>query len=51
MTDEEQQQHETVITTTTTMTAQSNLHKLLSLQEVKSPIPMHDLPLQQLKMK
>ena len=47
MTDEEQQQHEIV----TTMTTQSNLHKLLSLQELISPIPMHDLPLQQLKMK
>ena len=48
MTDEEQQQNETVTTTTTT---QSNLHKLFSVQDVISPIPMHDLPLQQLKMK
>ena len=48
MTDEEEQQNETVTKTTTT---QSNLHKLLSVQEVISPMPMHDLPLQQLKMK
>ena len=48
MTDEQQQQHETITTTTTT---QSNLHKLLSVQEVISPIPMYDLPLQQLNMK
>ena len=50
ITDEEQQQHETVTTTTTT---QSNIHKLLSVQELISPIhiPMYDLPLQQLKMK
>ena len=58
MTDDEQQQNETVTpttitttTTTTTTTSQSNLHKLLSVQDVISPIPMHDLPLQQLKMK
>ena len=45
-----EQQHETVTTTTTT---QSNLHKLLSVQEFLSPIhiPMYDLPLQQLNMK
>ena len=45
ITDEEQQQNETVTTTTTT---QSNLHKLLSVQELISPIhiPMYDLPLQ-----
>ena len=47
MTDREQQQNETVTTTTT----QSNLHKLFSVQDVISPIPMHDLPLQQLKDK
>ena len=46
MIDGEQQQNETVTTTT-----QSNLHKLLSVQDVISPIPMHDLPLQQLKTK
>ena len=48
ITDEQQQQHETVTTTT-----QSNLHKLLSVQELISPIhtPMYDLPLQQLNMK
>ena len=53
MTDEKQQQHETVTATTTTTTTQSNLHKLLSVQELISPIhiPMYDLPLQQLKMK
>ena len=51
MTDDEQQQHETVATTITTTTSQSNLHKLLSIQDVISPIPMHNLPLQQLKMK
>ena len=53
MTDEQQQQHETVTatTTTTTTTTQSNLHKLLSVQELISPIPMYDLPLQQLNMK
>ena len=46
--DEQQQQHETVTTTT-----QGNLHKLLSVQELISPIhiPMYDLPLQQLNMK
>ena len=48
MTDE-QQQHETVTTTTT----QSNLHKLLNVQELISPIhiPVYDLLLQQLNMK
>ena len=53
MTSEEKQQNETVTTTmkTTTTATQSNLHKLLSVQDVISPIPMHDLPLQQLKMK
>ena len=47
ITDEEQQQHETVTTT------QSNLHKLLIVQELISPIhiPMYDLALQQLNMK
>ena len=49
MTDEEQQQNETV--TTTTRTTQSNLYKLLDVQEVISLMPMHDLPQQQLKMK
>ena len=50
VTNEEQHQHETVTTTTTT---QSNLHKLLSVQELISPIhiPMYDLSLQQLNMK
>ena len=47
MTDDDQQQNETVITTT----SQSNLHNLVSVEDVISPIPMHDLPLQQLKMK
>ena len=47
MTDEERQQNETVTTTPT----QSHLHKLVSVQDVISPIPMDDLPLQQLKMK
>ena len=42
MTDAEQPQNGTV----TTRTTQSNLHKLLSVQYVISPIPMHDLPLQ-----
>ena len=52
ITDAQQQPHETVTTTTTT-TRQSNLHKLLSIQELISPmhIPMCDLPLQQLNMK
>ena len=49
MTDEEQQQNETV--STTTRSIWSNLYKLLSVQEVISPMPMQDLPLQQLKMK
>ena len=50
MTDEQQQQHETVTATTTT---QSNLHKLLSVEELISPIhiPMYVLPLQQLNTK
>ena len=44
MTDEEEQKSERVTTTTTTTsTAQNNLHKLLSVQEVISPIPMHDV--------
>ena len=40
--EQHQQQHET-----TTTTKQSNLHKLLSVQELISPIyiPMYDLPL------
>ena len=48
---DEQQQNYTVTTTTTTK--QSNLHKLLNVQELISPIhiPMYDLPLQQLNMK
>ena len=46
----DEQQHETVTATTTT---QSNLHKLLSVQELLSPIyiPIYDLPLQQLNTK
>ena len=51
MTDGEQQQNETVTTTTTTTTLESNLHNMLCVQDIISPIPMHDLPLQQLKMK
>ena len=49
---DEQQQHETV-TTTTTAAAQSNLHKMLSVRDLISPIhiPMYDLPLQQLDLK
>ena len=48
---EEEQQNYTVTTTATT--TQSNLHKLLSVQEIISPIhiPMYDLPQQQLNMK
>ena len=48
ITDAEQQQHETTTTTT-----ESNLYKLLCVQELISPIhiPMYDLPLQQLNMK
>ena len=44
---DEQQQNYTVTTTTW-----SNLHKLLSVQELISPfpIPMYDLPLQELNM-
>ena len=50
ITDAQQQQHETV---TTTKRRQRNLHKLLSVQELISPmdILMYDLPLQQLNMK
>ena len=48
VTDEQQQQHEAAATTT-----QSSLHKLLSVQELISPIhmPMYDLPVQQLNTK
>ena len=48
MTDDEQQQNETITSTTTT--SESNLHNVLSVQNGISPIPMHDLPIQQLKM-
>ena len=50
ITHEEKQQHETV---TTTRTTQTNLHKLLNVEELISAIhiPMYDLSLQQLNMK
>ena len=59
---DEQQQHEMVTTTTTEQSLlwllqcllrSENLHKLLSVQELISPIHilMYDLPLQQLNMK
>ena len=53
MTDEQQQQHETVTAATTTTPTWSNLHKLLSVQELISPIhiPMYDIPLQHLNTK
>ena len=48
MTIEGQQQHETV--TAITMT-QSNVHKLLTVQEVIFPTAKYYLPLQQLNIK
>ena len=50
MTIEAQQQHETVTATTRT-TTKSNLHKLLSVQELIFPIAKYYLPLQQLNIK
>ena len=49
MTIEGQQQHETVTAITTT--TQSNVHKLLAVQEVIFPTAKYYLPLQQLNIK